>query len=490
MRRGSLIGPLVLIVIGTLFLLHNFLPGWSVLATVGDWWPLGLIAWGVLRIAEITSWKSQGRPMPQNGLSGGEWTFVVFLCLFGSALFTANKYRDRWPVRINTSGLEVLGESFDYPQETQTIPGAGKTPRVLVENFRGNARIVGADTEEVRASGRLSVRSYQQSDADKVNKDCKLEVVRQGDLIVIRTNQDRAGTSAKVSGDLEITVPKGAAIETRGRYGDWEITDIAGAIVVDSDNAGVRINNAGGTVKVDTRNSDIIRVVNARSSVDISGRGEDVELDTIAGQATIKGSYRGEMLLRNLARPVRVEESRGELRCERIAGTVNMSRGELSGTDLVGPVIVRGQSKDVQLTNFTDSLEVSVDRGDLEIRPGRLPLGKIEAKTRAGNISLSLPEAAKFTIDAVTERGEADNSWGDPLRQDRRDKGARIEGAVGTGGAAIQLHTDRGRVSVDKGNVVSAPMAPAPPAAPDAPATLAPPAPPRAPAGPPKVESL
>jgi len=335
MKRGSIVGPLVLIVIGTLFLLHNIMPGWSVLATVGDWWPLGLVVWGLLRIAEITTWKNHGRPLPQNGLSGGEWSFIVFLCLFGSALFTVNKYRDRWPVRINTSGLEVLGESFDYPQEVQTVANAGKTPRLLVENFRGNARIVGADNEEVRASGRLSVPPYQQSEADKVNKDCKLEVVRQGDLIVIRTNQDRAMTLAKVSGDLEITVPRGAAVETRGRYGDWEITDIAGAIVVDSDNAGVRINNAGSTVKVDTRNSDIIRVVNARSSVDISGRGEDVELDNIAGQTTIKGSYKGEMLLRNLARLVRVEKSRGELRCERIAGTVNMSRGELSGSDLV-----------------------------------------------------------------------------------------------------------------------------------------------------------
>ncbi|MBM3797603.1 MAG: DUF4097 domain-containing protein [Acidobacteria bacterium] len=147
-------------------------------------------------------------------------------------------------------------------------------------------------------------------------------------------------------------------------------------------------------------------------------------------------------------------------------------------------MILRGQSKDVQLSNFTSSLEVSVDRGDLEIRPGRLPLEKIDAKTRAGNISVSLPEVSKFTMDAVTERGEADNSWGEPLRQDRREKGGRIEGGVGTGGAAIVLRTDRGRVSVDKGNTATAPVAP------DAQATLPPPTAPRAPAGPPKVESL
>ena len=473
MRRASLVGPLILIVIGAVFLVHNMWPELPILSALGQWWPAVLIVWGLLRVLEITTWKSQGRPLPQNGMSGGEWTFIVVLCVFGSAAFTANKYRDRWPININHTGLEdVLGESFDYPQPEQVINGAGKTPRVLIENLRGNARIVGADAEDVRASGRLSVRAFQKADAEKAGKDCKLEVVRQGDHIVIRTNQDRAGSSIKANAELEITVPRGASVETRGRYGDWEIVDIGGAITVDSDNAGVRITNAGGAVKVDTRNSDIIRVVKAKSTVDISGRGQDVELEGIAGQAFVKGSYRGELTFRNLAKPLRFEGQRSELRCERIPGTVTMSRGEVSGNDVVGPVIIRGQSKDVELSNFTESLEVSVERGDLDIRPGRLPLAKMDIQTRGGNVTLSLPEAAKFSIEATTSRGEIDNSYGDPLRQDHSGKGAKLEGTVGTG-PALRVHTERGQVTVNKGGAVPPPAPPAPPAAP-APATAAP----------------
>ena len=473
MRRASLIAPLVLIVLGLLFLVNNLWPELPVMSMVSEWWPVALIAWGFLRVIEITSWKAQGRTLPQTGLSGGEWTFIVVLCVIGSAAFTANKYRDRWPININHTGLEdVLGESFDYPQPEQVINGAGKTPRVLIENLRGNARIVGADAEDVRASGRLSVRAFQKADAEKAGKDCKLEVVRQGDHIVIRTNQDRAGSSIKANAELEITVPRGASVETRGRYGDWEIVDIGGAITVDSDNAGVRITNAGGAVKVDTRNSDIIRVVKAKSTVDISGRGQDVELEGIAGQAFVKGSYRGELTFRNLAKPLRFEGQRSELRCERIPGTFTMSRGEVSGNDVVGPVIIRGQSKDVELSNFTESLEVSVERGDLDIRPGRLPLAKMDIKTRGGNVTLSLPETAKFSIEATTSRGEIDNSYGDPLRQDHSGKGAKLEGTVGTG-PALRVHTERGQVTVNKGGAVPPPAPPAPPAAP-APATAAP----------------
>ena len=475
MRRASLVGPLVLIAIGILFLLHNLWPELAVLSTVAEWWPAALIVWGFLRVVELTRWKAEGRPLPRNGLSGGEWTFVVFLCLIGPAMFTANKYRDRWPIGLHLGGLEMLGESFDYPQPEAVLNAAGKAPRVLVENLRGNARIVGAGDEIVKAGGRLSVRSFQQAEADKVNQDCKLEIVRQGDLIVIRTNQDRAPSSTKVSSELEITVPRGSTVEARGRYGDFEIIDIDGSVSVDSDNAGVRVNNAGGTVKVATRNSDVIRVTNAKGNVDISGRGQDVELEGIAGQATVSGSYRGEMTFRNLAKPVRVEDQRTEFRCERIPGTVSISRGDFGGNDVIGPVIVRGQSKDVELSNFTDALEVSVDRGDIDLRPGRLPVAKMDVKTRSGNITLGLPVGAKFAIEATTDQGEADNSYGEPLRQDRSGKSARIEGTAGAGGPVLRLHTDRGTVHVHKGG--------------EGMDALPPPAPPVPPA-PPKVERL
>ena len=52
MRRASLIGPLVLIVIGTLFLLNNMWPELSVINFVANWWPVALIGWGLLRVVE------------------------------------------------------------------------------------------------------------------------------------------------------------------------------------------------------------------------------------------------------------------------------------------------------------------------------------------------------------------------------------------------------------------------------------------------------
>jgi hypothetical protein len=470
MRRGSLIGPILLILIGGLFLINNVRPELPILQLIGDYWPYVLIGWGVLRLLEITYWSLSGRPLPSNGVSGGEWFLVVLLCIVGSALFYGHRYSDRWPHgRLTMRGLEVLGESFDFqlPEQKRAV---GKTPRILIENLRGNARILGADSEELKVTGRTTVRAFQQVDAEKVYKEAPLEVVTQGDLLVIRTNQDRPSGPQRISSDLEITVPKGAIVQARGRTGDFDLSDVAG-VDIDSDNAGVRMNNIGGDVRVDLRRSDIIRATNVKGNVDVKGGGWDVEFENVLGQATINGSYSGELIFRNLAKPLRFESHQTELRVERIPGQVRMGRGDLTAHGVTGPMILKGQSKDIELSDFTDNLDVSIDRGDIELRPGKLPLSKMEVRTKAGNIHLAVPPNARFQLRAATNRGEIDNEFGTPLQFEPEGRGGRLTGAVGGGGQEIQLTAERGSITVRRVSAADAATPPEPPKPPAAPKT-------------------
>ena len=48
-RRGGLIGPAVLIVLGVMFLLDQFAPGWG----IGKTWPLLLVAIGVAKLLDV-----------------------------------------------------------------------------------------------------------------------------------------------------------------------------------------------------------------------------------------------------------------------------------------------------------------------------------------------------------------------------------------------------------------------------------------------------
>jgi DUF4097 and DUF4098 domain-containing protein YvlB len=449
MRRSSIIAPLLLILIGATFLMRNVWPDIPLGDLVSRYWPFLLIAWGGLRLLEILTWAATSKPLPRSGISGGEWVLVIFLCIIGSAMYSARHYT--WlPNGRSLRGLMVnMGESFDFTIAPAEKP-ASKSPRIVIESFRGNARITGTESDTVKVSGRKTIRSFQQADADKANGQTPLEIVAQGDQLIVRTNQDRVSDDLRVSEDLEIAVPKGSSVEGHGKFGDFDIRDITGTVDIVSDNAGVRLDNIGGNVRVEVRKSDIVRATGVKGAVDLKGRGQDVDLQNIDGQVSINGDFMGQVQFRNLAQPLRLEGSHTEFHVEKLPGQVHMSLGDFTGNNIIGPVRLNSRSRDVQISDFTQSLEITLDRGDIELRPGsKNPLPKMDVRTRSGDIDLAIPAAAKFELKLTTSRGEVHNEYGPPLTVEEDHRGGTISGNVG-GGPQLHLDTGRGQVTVRK----------------------------------------
>ena len=469
MRRGSIVGPLILIVIGIIFLLRNMIPDFRVMEIVSIYWPWLLIGWGTLRVIEILNWHRNGQLAPRGGMQGGEWFLIVVICLFGSGMYAArnaNIFRDNG---IHLPNWDILGERFDFSfNGTQTA--TGKTPRILIDNSRGDTRVVGIDSDEIRVTGTKTIRALNRDDANKNDKATNFEIVKSGDQIIIRTNLDRASDPRSVHANLEVTVPKGATIEARGKYGDFDIENVDGIIEINSDNAGVRLNGIGGDVRVDLRRSDMVRIVNAKGNVDIKGRGQDVELENIAGVATVSGQYSGEMKFQNLAKPFRFESQNSDIRVERIEGEIDLSGGRLTGRRLIGPIKITSKSKDIELSDFTNTLDIDVERGDIELRPTRVPLSKIFARTRSGKAEIVLPNGAKLDLKAEVKKGEIHNSFGVPFKLTEDGRAATLTGS--TGGPEVKLEVDRGEIHIRKWSNEDAPVereTPAAPAAPKAP---------------------
>ena len=179
MRRGSIVGPLLLIAVGGLFLANNLRPDLSLLQVISEYWPYLLIAWGVLRLIEIGAWYFSEKPLPERGVSGGEWTFVIFLALIGSGMFAIHRHWGLSPMHWRIQGIEMFGEPYDFPIAEQKV-ASSKAPRIIIENFRGNARIAGTDADEVKVSGRKTVRSMRIEDAQAGDRSTQLEIQRAG----------------------------------------------------------------------------------------------------------------------------------------------------------------------------------------------------------------------------------------------------------------------------------------------------------------------
>lgn len=474
MKRGSFIAPLLLILIGGVFLARNIWPEWPILETLFTWWPVVLIAWGVIRALEILVAHFGGNPLPQKGLSTGEWWLAILIVIMGAGVWSGQKLAQEGFGRFQVGGMEVFGESYDYPVEAKSLK-AGKTPRVTIDIGRGSARVIGADTEEVKITARKTIRAMSRKAADEADKETPISATAMDETVVVRAEGDQTN-NIRVSFDVEITVPKGASITCRGKNLDVDLSDINGRVDVDSDRSGVRVQNMGGKVVIDTRSSDLIKAIDLRGDLELKGRGRDIDLENISGQVTISGGYSGETTMRNIASPVRFESSVTEIRIGKIPGNLNQSLSVLTGEGLVGPVFVRAKNKDVHFTDVTGEVTVDVDRGDINLIQTRPQSSKVDARSRVGDIEVALPESSRFALDAETERGEVINDFGARLKEESKGRGGKLT-AEAAGVPVVKLRTERGSLTVRK----SLPLPPAPPAPPKSAGIEKPPVPPAPP---------
>lgn len=450
MKPRSIIAPLLLIIAGAALLLHTLRPETPLWESIALYWPVILVLWGALRLLELFVWAWRGLPLPARGISGGEWAAIVLLCIAGSGLHVAYRYRP-WE-RFGPLGPKPVtwfGRSYEFPidEQRQAVPA---NPYVLLENLRGSVRIVGAGAAEVRVSGRKSVRALDFAAAKRADQLTPLETSVEAGRVVIRTNLDRIASEYRAEAELEVSVPRASTLELRLREGKVEVTGVDGAVELTSDRADAHLGAIGGPVRLNVRRSGHIRLLDIKGSVEVLGsRGRDIEVRGASGPVRIEGSYSGDQRFANLAKGLHIESSQLSLRIEQVGGYAELSLARLRGETLAGPIRFRSlRSHDVELENFTRGAEIWLESGDVRLRPA-LELAAIQVRTRTGDVELYLPEKAAFQLDARTARGSIENNFGAGLKQQSEGQGAALKGATGAG-PLIRVETSRGRIVVAK----------------------------------------
>jgi hypothetical protein len=443
MRPRSITGPLILVLIGVIFLLINLghdIPIWR---WVSDYWPFLLIGLGVIRLAEVLFQFSHGAPVAP---SGGGWVFwTIVLCVI-MAVWSAGRNGIHIG-RINTPGtVGFLGNSYEYGIDAGS-PAAGIT-RIILDDIDGSIAIHGDTGSNVKVTGRKTVRAFSRGDADRANAETAVRVDREGDSLVVRARDPLHSGMLSIAADLDIVAPKGINIESRGR-GDLNVEDVDGSVSVTGARGDVRLNDIGKDVRVESARGGLIRAVAVKGAVDLEGRGGDIQLENVAGQVTINGEFSGSLEFRNLTRPMHFQSSRSDLRVEQVPGSIVMDLGQMKVTSAVGPLRFRTPSRDIEVQDVSNSLELNVDHGDIQIAPSKSPLPKMDIHSRSGEITLTLPDKASFELDGRTGGGEVENDFGDSLETHNDGRSASIKGKVGNGPQLV-LSTDRGNLTIHK----------------------------------------
>jgi len=472
-RRRSFAGPLVLIILGLVFLLGNLhLISWMRLGTLfAHYWPLLLILWGIIKLVEYQQAQRDG--VPTRGIGFGGVCLVIFIVVFG--LMATQASRLHWEqfrndINIDDSDLDnIFGETFNYDDHLeQDVPPAITTLRVNDEH--GAVRVTPSDDNKITVAIRKKIGAESQGDADKYNAATKPAITSTGTLLTLDARTQAAGNHS-VQTDLDISIPRKMALQITSRRGEVSVTGRDGQVEINNQHGEVSVEDVTGNVNLTIERSSA-KVEQITGDVHIDGRLNEVSVTDIKGSAQFDGEFQESVKLARISKSVAFKSSRTDLEFSRIDGDLDLDSDDLHADQITGPLHLTTRSKEIRLEDVSGDVRVQNEHGGIDV--SMRSLGNVQIDSRNGDINLSVPDKSGFHLDAQTRDGEIQSDFSE-LKIDNSEHEAKATGTVGNGSSHIVLNNEHDGIEIRKASTRPAVATPPTPPTPSKPARSLPP---------------
>jgi hypothetical protein len=461
-RRRSFAGPVVLIVIGVVFLLGNIgvLPWWRLGQLFAHFWPALIILWGVIKLLEYRQAQHEGRRAA--GIGAGGVFLLIVLIVSGLAATKASQYNwEELRDEINwDDGDFTFGHKYDFDDQIQQDFPAGSSLRVV--NDRGNITVNASDDNQIRVVVHKHISADRESEAEKWNASTKPQINVSDHTVTVNANTQGAGQHW-IAADLEISIPRKAPAVISGRRGDINIVGRNADIEISTQHGDVSTSDLTGKVNVNLSHGSA-RISKVTGDVTVQGRGDDISLDEIKGAARLNGEF-DNVKLAKISNAISFKSARTDLEFTRLDGDLDMDSGDLRASSLVGPLRLITRSKDVRLSGVAGDVRLEDENGAVEIRSSKL--GSMEIRNRNGEVQLYLPEKAGFQLTAQARGGEIQTDYNELKVSSEGEENASATGVIGGGGPRLVINNEHGTIEIRRGSALAeVPAAPKTPKSP------------------------
>jgi DUF4097 and DUF4098 domain-containing protein YvlB len=463
MRRGSILGPLMVIAIGIVFLLVQIgrIPAHALWLWYGRWWPALLVGAGLVMLLEwaFDQYMYSGEtPLRRRSIGGG--VFFLLLLLGIAGIFVSGMREGRFfgkGIAINQDNLdEFMGDKHESDQSlSQTFPAGTE---FSIDNPRGDISVSGtSDDNQIHISVHKQVYTRSDSEADNKAQQLSPQLASSSNALTLTVPSIEGGRA-----DLVITVPSAAATTVSANHGDVHVSELRAPVSITANHGDVNVGAITGPVTTHINNGDSsFSAHSVTGPVSIEGHGRDLTISDISGPLSMDGDFYGTTHIERIRGLIRFHSSRTDLRLARLDGEIEFSPGsDFSIDQAVGPIVLSTRSHNVTFERVSGDISVTNRNGSVDITNAP-PLGNVAIENRNGSVTVNVPERADFTVQAETTNGDAENDFSIPVQEN--DNRKNFGGAVGKGGPTIRITTTQGDIALRRASVEPLPPVPPPP---------------------------
>lgn len=445
-RRGSILGPLLLIAIGALFLYANLRPEFSPWPLLARYWPVLIILWGLSKLLNYLMLRGRPEAAAATRLTGGDVVGLIFLILIGWG-FSQIVQHGWWrggAIVIDDQELGcLLGNTYEFSDELEQSLTPPTT--LTLNNLRGTLTLTTGADDQIRLVARKTVCATSDTEAQRLAAAFEpvLESRAGGTEFHWETP---SGSTGFLRADVDIQVPQAVNLKLSNRKGDLRVSGLQGNVSMTVRDGDAVAESIGGDVSVAIRGGSV-RVVDVRGSVRVDGRGREIQIRNTAG-ASVEGRFGGPIHFAAIAGPARFVSRRTTFSAARIDGEMTMDRDEFTLRRVPGEVTLLTKDYEIEVEEIGGPLRIENRNGPVLVRAPTPPTQPIEVETRRGSIELLLPASSGFQIDATARRGEIESDFTAPglILHREDDRSQVLNGTYGKSRTSIRLSTTYGTI--------------------------------------------
>jgi DUF4097 and DUF4098 domain-containing protein YvlB len=449
LRRSSILGPLVLITVGIVFLLvqTGHLQGYRLWEWYSRFWPFLLVGAGVVMLLEWAydqyAQSDTTQPRYRRRVGGGVFAVLVILAFTGLVLSGVREGGHSKlfnGLNLNQDNLdEFLGDKHESDQTLAQAFPAGAA--LVVNNPRGDVTISGtSDDNQIHVSVHKEVYTRSDSDAEAKAQRLSPTINANGGNVTLHVPAMEGARA-----DLTITLPATAATTVMANRGDVKITAIKAPLTITANHGDVELSAITGDITTRINNSGSnLSAHSVTGSLTVEGHSHDSTISDLNGPLTMRGEFFGDAHFERIRGPLKFHTSRTDFQLGRLDGQIDISSSAaLSTSEAVGP-----------LTLTTHSRNITLDR----------IAGDVSVTNRNGSVDVTVPEQANFAYQFDATNGDIQSDFAQIKTTSEDSRKNAVNGTVGKGGPLLRVTTSQGDVSLKKASIMPLPpMPPMPP---------------------------
>jgi len=439
-------GAFVLIIVGIVFLLGTMrVLSVAMLAHLfASYWPVLLILWGVIKLIEHMQAQREGTRSSGIGAGG---VFLI-IAIIVSGLIANQLQRVNWSgikdqINIDDNDFPLFGENFNYNDRLEANFPSDASLKVI--NHHGAVSLHPSDDNKVTVVVRKRIGAENQEEADKYNSQTRPAITTIGGLVTVDAKVEGAGDHS-VETDLDISLPRKAAVSVTSHRGDVNISGRTGNVDISAQHGDTSVDDVTGSVKV-TQEKGSVKIEQITGDVHVDGRVDELALADIKGSAQLDGEFQESVKLERISKTVSYKTGRTDMEFSSISGSLDLDSDELHAAEITGPLHLTTRSKNIRLEEVSGDVRLQNENGTVEVAMRNL--GNVQIDNRNGDVQLSVPEKSGFRLDARVRDGEIQSDFPE-LKIDNNDHESIASGSVGNAAAHIIVNNQHDGFEIRK----------------------------------------